>query len=243
MKTKRKSDILSRQTIDSTVLSPLPLPLGRCGLVRGRRSQLLAAPSRFDHFTVSLRERLSAWHLGTKTLSELWKSPLLHSNQSPQKKRRTRKWRGVTLRLSKKARTYVRKYVCEIARMIALKGINTGDATRLWLETADCLWLTGIGLAGASRFPTALETIAMGVLLSSGQSDGTRHPGSILRSEKIGLVTAVNEMVESLRLLLVIVTAKPMMNQLFPPKFQKMTDHRGAVSLPSCSSSEAFVKR
>lgn len=126
----------------------------------------------------------------------------------------------------------LRKLNRDIARLSMLRGINTGE---LYTWTGKYKALArdyGFPLVAWYWSIWGLTAVACYVSIEVGGIDAMNliaqadiHTGWDLSSKidpnlgKIGLVLVVNEMIEPLRLPVVIVTVKPVMDRLFPPKF------------------------
>lgn len=126
----------------------------------------------------------------------------------------------------------LRKYNREIARLEMLKGINTGELYT-WTGRYKALardygfplvawywafWgVTFVGVyAGIEVGGIDAMQIIRNVDVRFGWDLSSKVDPSL---GKIGLTLVMNELIEPIRLPVVIVTVKPVMDQLFPPKF------------------------
>lgn len=126
----------------------------------------------------------------------------------------------------------LRKLNRDIARLQMLHGINTGELytwTGRYKNLARdygfplvawywSIWgLTAVGCyAAIELFGVDAMTIIANVDARTGWDLVSKIDPNL---GKLGLVLVVNELIEPLRLPVVIVTVKPVMDQLFPPKF------------------------
>jgi len=126
----------------------------------------------------------------------------------------------------------LRKLNREIARLEMLKGINTGELYT-WTGRYKALardygfplvawyWaFWGVTFAGCYAGMELGGMDAMQIISSVDARFGWDLSSKVDPSMgKIGLAIVMNELLEPIRLPMVIVTVKPVMDQLFPPKF------------------------
>jgi hypothetical protein len=126
----------------------------------------------------------------------------------------------------------LRRYNREIARLEALKGINTGErytwsgrykalARDYGMPLVVWYWAVwGVTFVGCFTAISVGGVDAMALVAKADAMTGWDLVSKIDPSlGRIGLAVVVNEMVEPLRLPMVIVTVKPVMDQIFPPKY------------------------
>ena len=126
----------------------------------------------------------------------------------------------------------LRQYNREIAKLEMLKGINTGELYT-WSGRYKALardygmpliaWYWGMWISTLGISWLAIDVGGVDVVTILHQLDawtGYDLSGAIKPEYgKIGLAIALNEALEPIRLPIVIVTVKPVMDQLFPPKY------------------------
>ena len=120
----------------------------------------------------------------------------------------------------------------EIARLQMLRGINTGEAytwtgkyKRLWQDYGFpfiawywCVWgVTAVACYGAVEFGgvDVMHLLARVDAFTGWDTASHVNP----QYGKVGLVLVLNEMIEPLRLPVVVMTVKPVLDRIYPPKF------------------------
>lgn len=120
----------------------------------------------------------------------------------------------------------------EIARLQMLHGINTGElytwTGRYKVLTRDygfpmLAWYGALWATSAAAIYAAIEVGGVDAMALVAYVDSYTGWNVVSHIDptmgKIGLTMVVNEMIEPLRLPVVILTVKPVMDRLFPPKF------------------------
>jgi len=126
----------------------------------------------------------------------------------------------------------LRKYNREIARLETLKGINTGElyswngrykalARDYGMPLVVWYWIvwssTAVVCYGAIHFG-GIDAMALLAQIDA-KLDWTLSTRVDPEMGKLGMALVLNEFVEPIRLPLVIVSVKPVMDRFFPPKF------------------------
>lgn len=126
----------------------------------------------------------------------------------------------------------LRKYNREIARLEALKGINTGErytwsgrykalARDYGMPLVAYYWVCwGVSFVGCFGAITLGGLDAMAIVAKADTMTGWDLTSKVdPELGKLGVTLVLNELIEPIRMPLVITTVKPVMDQFFPPKF------------------------